>query len=32
MKLTPITVEDFQHYKAKKHTKTDLLDAILDHM
>ena len=32
IKPTPITAEDFIHYQANKHTKTDPLDAILDHI
>ena len=30
MKPTPITAEDYMQYQARKHTKTDPLDAILD--
>ena len=32
IKPTPITAEDFICYQARKHTKTDPLDAILDHI
>ena len=32
IKPTPITVEDYIHYQANKHAKTDPLDAILDHI
>ena len=32
IKPTPITAEDYMHYQARKHTKTDPLDAILDHI
>ena len=32
IKPTPITIEDYMCYQAKKHTKIDPLDAILDHM
>ena len=32
IKPTPITTADFLHYQANKHTKTDLLDAIFDHI
>ena len=32
IKPIPITVEDYMHYQARKHTKTDPLDAILDHI
>ena len=32
IKQTPITAEDFLQYQATKHTKSDLLDAILDHI
>ena len=32
MKPTPITAEDYMCYQASKQTKTDPLDAILDHM
>ena len=28
----PITTEEYMHYEANKHTKTDSLDAILDHI
>ena len=29
---TPITTEDYMCYQARKHTTTDSLDAILDHI
>ena len=32
IKPTPITAADFLHYHGNKHTKTDPLDAILDHI
>ena len=32
IKSTPTTAQDFIHYQANKHTKTDPLDAILDHI
>ena len=32
IKPTPITAEDYRHYKAMKHTKTDPLNAILDYI
>ena len=32
IKPTPITAADFLHYQAYKHTKTDPLGAILDHV
>ena len=32
IKPTTITAANFLHYQANKHTKTDLLDAILDHV
>ena len=32
IKPTPITAEDYMCYQARKHTKTDPLDAILDHI
>ena len=32
IKPTPITTEDYIHYQANKHAKTDPLDAILDHI
>ena len=32
IKPTPITTEDYMHYQASKHTKTDPLNAILAHI
>ena len=32
IKPTPITAEDYMHYQARKHTKTDPFNAILDHI
>ena len=32
IKPTPITAENYMCYQARKHTKTDLLNAILDHI
>ena len=32
IKPTSITAEDYMHYQARKHTKMDPLDAILDHI
>ena len=32
IKPIPITAEDYMCYKARKHTKTDPLDAFLDHI
>ena len=32
IKPTPITAEDYMSYQARKHTKTDPLDATLDHI
>ena len=32
IKPTPITAEDYIHYQANKHVKTDPLDAILAHI
>ena len=32
IKPTPITAEDYMHYQARKHTNTDPLNAILDHI
>ena len=32
IKPTPITAEDYIHYQANKHPKTDPLDAILNHI
>ena len=32
IKPMPITTEDYVHHQARKHTRTDQLDAILDHI
>ena len=32
IKPTPITAEDYTHYQARMHTKTDPHNAILDHI
>ena len=32
IKPTPITTEDYMHYQARKHTRTDPFNAILDHI